>query len=98
MKTIPRNPMPVIAASVVPLTGRAAATVRAVVAMVKVVLAALPLGVSVAGLKEQLAAVGNPAQEKLIVPANSPCGVTEMLYVAGCPAATVALPLGMLTW
>src|SRR5581483_3672661 len=53
-KTIPKNPIPVRAAMVVAFTVRAEAVVRAVVAIVSVVLAALPLGVSVGGLKEQL--------------------------------------------
>lgn len=76
----------------------AEAVVRAVVAIVSVVLVALPLGVNVGGLKEQLEAAGSPEQAKLIVPLNPPCGVIEMLYAADCPAAIVALPLGMLIW
>jgi hypothetical protein len=97
-KTIPRNPIPVRAAMVWTFTVPAEAVVRAVVAMVSVVLVALPFGVNVAGLKEQLEADGNPEQAKLIVPLNPPCGVMEMLYAADCPAATVARPLGMLIW
>ena len=97
-KTIPRNPIPVRAAMVWTFTVRAEAVVCAVVAIVSVVLAALPLGVSVAGLKEQLDLAGSPEQAKLIVPLNPPCGVIEMLYVADCPAVIVALPLGMLIW
>src|SRR6185437_9532018 len=97
-KTIPRNPIPVRAAMVWTFTVVAEAVVCAVVVIVSVVLVALPLGVNVAGLKEQLDLAGNPEQAKLIVPLNPPCGVIEMLYVADCPAVIVALPLGMLTW
>lgn len=82
-RTSPRNPKPVIAANVVVLTGHDEATVRAVVEIVKVVVAALPFGVTVGGLKVQLVAVGNPEQAKLTALAKPPCGVTEMLYVAG---------------
>lgn len=93
---MPRKPMPVRAASVAPPSGCTEATVRAVVPMVSVVLAALPFGVNVGGLNAQLEAAGRPEQAKFTVPVNPPCGVMEMLYVADCPAAIVALPLGML--
>jgi hypothetical protein len=47
--------------------------------MVNVVFAALPFGVTVAGLNEQFDAAGNPEHAKLTVPVKPPCGVTEML-------------------
>ncbi len=81
-KTIPRKPKPVIAARVAPLIGCAEAIDRAVVAMDRVVLVALPLGVKVVGLKVQVEAAGSPEQAKLMVPLNPPCGVMEMLKVA----------------
>lgn len=77
--TIPRNPKLSRAAIAVPFSGRTEATERAVVLMVSVVLAALPFGVSVAGLNTQLEAAGRLEQAKLMVPAKPPCGVTEML-------------------
>jgi len=78
-KTIPTIPKPSTAASVTLPDGRAEATERAVVLMVSVELAALPLGVNVGGLKLQAEAAGNPEQEKLMVPLKPPWGVTEML-------------------
>src|SRR6478672_6724527 len=45
--TIPTSPKPSTAASVTPLNGRTAADERAVVLIVRVVLAALPFGVTV---------------------------------------------------
>lgn len=93
-RIIPTNPKLLIAARVAPPSGCEEATERAVVEIVSVVLVALPLGVSVGGLKVQLEAAGNPAQAKLTVPVKPPWGVMEMVKVAACPAATVALPLG----
>lgn len=78
-----------------PFTVRVEAVLGAVVAIVSEVLVALPLGVNVGGLKEQLETAGNPEQAKLIVPLNPPCGVIVMAYMADCPADTVTLPLGM---
>jgi hypothetical protein len=67
-------------------------TLRAVVAIVIVVVAAaVPLGVTVAGLKLHEALVGRPEQVKLTCWLNPPLGVTLMLLVAEMPAATVAL-------
>ena len=95
-KTIPRSPLPVKAASVIPLNGWADDTVRTVVLRVSVVLIALPLGVKVGGLKEQADAAGRPVQAKLTVPVKPPCGVMEIVKGADCPAAIVVLALGTL--
>ena len=77
--TIPTSPKPSTAASVTPLNGRTAADERAVVLIVRVVLAGLPFGVTVAGLNPQLEAPGNPLQAKLTVPLKPPCGVMEIV-------------------
>jgi hypothetical protein len=63
----------------------------AVVAIVRVVDAADPFGVTVAGLNEQDADCGNPEQAKLVTAENPPDGVTVIVVVAELPAATVAL-------
>jgi hypothetical protein len=61
----------------------------AAVAIVNVVLAALPLGVTVEGLKLQVAPVGSPEQAKLTCWLNPPAGVTVTVVVADWPAVTV---------
>ena len=59
-----------------------AASARAVVLIVSVVLAAEPLGVIDAGLNEQLEFAGSPLQLNVIAPEKPCCGVTSMLMVA----------------
>src|SRR5215469_12007389 len=62
----------------------------AVVVRVRVVEIGLMPGVSVAGEKLQLAAAGNPLQEKPIVDARSPTGLMVILKLADWPLLTVA--------
>ena len=64
---------------------------RAVVLIVSVVVAAAPLGVTVAGLNEHDADCGSPEHVKLVAAANPPDGVTVIVDVAELPAATVPL-------
>ena len=57
----------------------------------RVVLAALPLGVTVDGLKLQVAPVGSPLQAKLTGELKPFTGVTVMVVCAVEPAVTVPL-------
>jgi hypothetical protein len=59
--------------------------------MLKVVLAALPLGVTVDGLKLQVAPVGRPLHAKLTCELKPFTGVTVMVVCAVAPAVTVPL-------
>ena len=69
---------------------RSSAAVVTSVAMVSVVLTAVPpLGVSVAGEKAQVAWVGRPEQLKLICWLNPPVGVTVSTVVPLAPCVTV---------
>lgn len=83
MKTQKRSPGP--------RSGKTPAAEGAVVVRVRVVETGLMPGVRLAGEKLQLAAVGNPLQEKPTVEERSPTGLTVMLNVAVCPALMVAL-------
>ena len=51
----------------------------AVIAIVRVVVAAEPLGVTLAGLKVHVAPVGRPVQAKLTCWLKPPAGVTVMV-------------------
>jgi hypothetical protein len=63
-----------------------------VVAIVSVVVAAaVPLGVTVVGLKLHDPPVGSPVQAKLTAELNPSAGVTEIVVVVELPAVTVAL-------
>jgi hypothetical protein len=53
------------------------------------VVAGLELGVTEAGLNEQVASAGSPLQAKLTGLVNEPCGVTVSVNVAVCPAVIV---------
>jgi hypothetical protein len=77
----------------------------AAVAIVSVVVAAVPEGVTFDGLKLHVAPVGKPVQAKLICWLKPPAGVTVMVVCADCPAVTVALAgesaivkLGVTAW
>lgn len=61
------------------------------VVIVSVVVAALPLGVSVAGVNEQLARRGRPLHEKLTGVVKDPWGVTVRVKVAVWPSVMVWL-------
>jgi len=79
-------------------TGRAvAASDAAVVLIVRVVLAAEPLGVSDTGLNEQLDFAGSPLQLNVIALEKPCCGATVILKFADAPGLTVADALGMET-
>ena len=62
--------------------GIEAASVRAVVEIVRVVLAAVPLALMEGGLNVQFAAAGNPEQLKEMAPEKPCCGLTSILMVA----------------
>jgi hypothetical protein len=66
------------------------AALLAAVAIVSVVAAALPVGVTVAGANVHVAPAGNPVQLNVTAALNPFAGVTEMLAVALCPAVTVS--------
>ena len=63
------------------------------VEMVRVVVAALLPGVTVAGANVQLASEGKPVQAKLTCWANPPAGVTVSVVVPLLPAAAIAMLL-----
>jgi hypothetical protein len=72
--------------------GCASAALAEVVAMVSVVVAAVPpVGVTVAGEKLQVAPVGRPEQAKLTAALNPPEGWIETVVVVELPLVTVAL-------
>jgi hypothetical protein len=50
-------------------------------------------GVTIGGLKLATAPVGNPLAAKVICPVNPPTAGVPMVYIAGCPAVTVCMPL-----
>ena len=63
----------------------------AVVVIVSVVVVGLPpLGVTVCGLKLQLASAGKPLHAKLTTESNTYCGVTVNVTVPLCPAVIVS--------
>jgi hypothetical protein len=64
--------------------------------MVAVVIAGAPLGVTVAGLKEQVPPEGRPLQAKLTDPPKLLIGVTVIVAVPLWPAKTVRLVVGEL--
>ncbi len=66
------------------MPGRTAALFAGAV-IVNVVVAAAPDGVTVAGLNEQLAPVGNPEQAKLTAALKPFCGVTVSVVVSVPP-------------
>jgi hypothetical protein len=66
------------------------AVAAAVVLIVKVLVAVPPAGFTLAGLKVQLASLGNEPQEKLIVPLYPPVAVTVIVNVADWPGLMVA--------
>jgi hypothetical protein len=70
----------------------AADVLRDAVAIVRVLVTELEIGVSVAGLKLHPAPAGTPLQDRLIELVNEPCGVTVKVNVPGDPAVTLALP------
>lgn len=57
----------------------------AIVEIVRVVVTALPLGVTVAGAKVQVASDGRPLQAKVTGCAKPPAGVTEIVVVPVAP-------------
>jgi hypothetical protein len=63
----------------------------AVVLMVTTVDAPVLVSVSVAGLNEQLARLGNPEQEKVIGGVKLPPGVSARVTFADCPARTLTV-------
>jgi hypothetical protein len=70
-------------------TGRAAALFAGAV-IVRVVVAALPEGVTVAGLNAHEAPAGNPEQAKLTAALNPFCGVIVSVVVPVPPALSVS--------
>jgi hypothetical protein len=66
------------------------AELGAVVVMVTVVEAGLPLGVTLAGEKPQPEAAGNPLQEKVMAELKPLTGLTVIVKVAVWPALIVA--------
>ncbi len=70
----------------------------AVVAKVSVVLAGPPFGVTLPGLNEQLAPVGNPLQlapVKVMVSLNPPLGVIVIVVVPDCPGELMVTVVGL---
>jgi hypothetical protein len=67
------------------------ATVPAVVVIVITIVAAPPAGVTDAGAKSQVDSTGSPEQANVTGALNPPVGVIFTMYVAGCPADTVAI-------
>ncbi len=70
----------------------------AVVAKVSVVLAGPPFGVTLAGLNEQLAPVGNPLQlapVKVMVWLNPPLGVIVIVVVSDCLGELMVTVVGL---
>lgn len=68
---------------------------RAVVAMERVVVAAVAPGVTLVGLNVALDADGNPEAEKVIAFGKPPvAGVAKIVNVAVCPAVIVAVEVG----
>jgi hypothetical protein len=68
-----------------------AATVPAVVVIVITIVAAPPAGVTDAGAKSQVDSAGSPEHANVTGALNPPVGVMFTMYVAGCPADTVAI-------
>jgi len=60
-------------------------------AIVKVEVAAAPLGVTLAGLKRHVAFAGNPLQARLVAALKPLIGVTVTVMVAVLPFVTVPL-------
>jgi hypothetical protein len=56
-----------------------------------VVEAAVPLGVTLVGLKVQVELAGRPVQAKVVAAVNPLSGVTDTVMVAGVPAETEGL-------
>lgn len=70
----------------------------AAVAKVSVVLAGPPFGVTLPGLNEQLAPVGNPLQlspVKVMVWLNPPLGVIAIVVVPDCPGELMVTVVGL---
>ena len=63
--------------------------VRAVVVMVSVEVATLPLVLTEAGEKLQTAAAGKPEHDSETLPVNPPLGVSVTVVIADCPAVIV---------
>jgi hypothetical protein len=73
-------------------SGRTSAADCVVVAIVSVVVAALPLGVTVVGLKPHVTPFDCPLQAKLTCELNPFTGVTVIVVCAEEPAVTEPLP------
>jgi hypothetical protein len=59
--------------------------------MVNVVVAAPPMGVTLAGAKAHVAPAGSPEHAKLTLPVKPACGVTVKAVLALWPATTLSV-------